>query len=211
MKEWTKESLRKKLFEILAEGNKVNPQSVEHVEGFYRDAKKIYGNYESFLLECGLNPAMHFHRNRNLNSIKSAAGLLFEEVLGDLLSDLKLKTVHETVNGCRPDFIVRSPVTEKWIDAKLTEAVALRSYTINKYAIHCDKLVLVYLIGDIKDYCITDKVRIVSVHRFIDMLESDDAKELYRKRLKLIVKIAEATDREIKDFGEINEDVISYE
>jgi hypothetical protein len=211
MSEWSKETLRKKLFQLLAEGEKINPQSVEHLDGFYRDAKKLYGTYETFLLECGLNPAMHFHRNRNLNAIKSATGLLYEEVLGDLLSDLKLKIVHETVNGYRPDFITRTPVSEKWIDAKLTEELALTSSTINKYTNHCDKLVLVYLIGEIKDYYITDKVRVVSVHRFVDMLESEESKEAYRKRFNLIVKVAEAADREKRDFGEVYEDVVDYE
>ncbi|WP_427036629.1 hypothetical protein [Cytobacillus pseudoceanisediminis] len=202
MSEWTKDSLRKQLFELMSDGKKVNPQSVGNIEGFYSAAKKLFGSYEEFLLEHGLNPAVCFHRNRNLNSIKSATGLLFEEVLGDLLADLKLNVIQETVNGCRPDFIVRTPVSEKWIDAKLTELTALRSKSISKYVGHCDKLILVYLIGDDKDYNITDKVRVVSVNKFIDMLPSAESKEAYRKRLKLIVKIADAADKEIKDFGE---------
>jgi hypothetical protein len=201
--DWTKESLRKKLFELLADGKKVNPQSVNHIDGFYRDAKKHFGTYENFLVDCGLNPAQHFHRNRNLSSIKSASGLLFEEVLGDILTDLKLDIKRETIDGCRPDFIVRHPMYMKWIDAKLTEFVALTSSTIGKYSGKCDKLVLIYLIGDNKDYNITDKVRVVSVHRFIELLDDEATKESYRKRLNLIVKIAEAADKELRDFGEV--------
>jgi hypothetical protein len=202
LKDWTKESLRKQLFELLAEGKKVNPKSVENIEGFYSSAKKLFGSYEAFLLDCGLNPSVHFHRNRNLNSIKGAAGLLFEEILGDLLKELKLDIVKETVEGCRPDFIIRTPVNEKWIDAKLTEIAALTSQTIGKYTKHCDKLTLIYLIGEDKDYHITDKVHVASVNRIIDMLESDELKEFYTKRFKLIMQIVNSADKEIRDFGE---------
>lgn len=202
-REWTRDELRRQLFTLLSNGDKVNPQSIEHIEGFYSSAKRLHGSYEEFLIDNGLSPAKHFHRNRNLNMIKSAAGLLFEEVLGDLLDELKLTTIQETIAGCRPDFIVRTPVCEKWIDAKLTELTALRSSSISKYPTHCDKLILIYLIGDDKDYSITDKVRVVSVNRFIDMLPTEEAKEIYRKKLRLIVKIADATDKELQEFGEI--------
>ncbi|WP_281202664.1 hypothetical protein [Cytobacillus kochii] len=205
MAEWTKESLRKKLFELLSEGERINPQSVSEIEGFYSSAKKLHGSYEAFLIENGLDPKAYFHRKRHLNTIKSTAGLLFEEVLADLLVELGLKVIQETKNGFRPDFIVKAPSSEKWVDAKLTEMTALQSSSINKYVDHCDKLVLIYLIGEDKDYNITKKVRVVNVNRFLERLTDEESKKVYIKRFKLITKIAEAADKEIKDFADIDD------
>jgi hypothetical protein len=202
MANWTKESLRKKLFELLAAGEKVNPQSVEHIHGFYSAAKRIHGSYEKFLEDNGLNPAHFFHRNRNLNTIKTSAALLYEEILGDLLRDIGLDPVKRTVHGLRPDFIVEAPNIMKWIDAKLSEQIALSSNSIKEYPYYCDKLILIYLVGEKKDYTMLEKVRIVSVYNFLDLLKNGEKKELYEKKFELIEKMVKAVDNEIENFGE---------
>ncbi|MEW8987792.1 MAG: hypothetical protein AB2401_12485, partial [Bacillus sp. (in: firmicutes)] len=135
----------------------------------------------------------------------STAGLLFEEILADLLVELGLDVIQETKNGFRPDFIVRAPSSEKWVDAKLTEMTALQSPSVNKYVDHCDKLVLIYLIGEDKDYNITKKVRVVNVNRFLERLTDEESKKVYIKRFKLITKIAEAADKERRDFADIDD------
>jgi hypothetical protein len=201
MNEWTKQTLKGMALKLVSDGKKINPKSIEHIEGFYKSAKNQFGSYEEFLIECGLNPPDHFHRNRHLSTIKSQAGLLFEEILGDIFAELNLNMVHETIEGCRPDFISRASEKEKWIDAKLTESVAVTSKSIKRYSHLCDKLVLVYLIGNKKDYMLNEKVRVLSVEIFLDRL-SDMRADYYRKRLACIKKIAESVNREITDFGE---------
>ncbi|MGM7680984.1 hypothetical protein ACSVDA_02400 [Cytobacillus sp. Hm23] len=38
---WISESLKKKLFEMLSNGEKINPQSIGYLEGYYRCEKGI--------------------------------------------------------------------------------------------------------------------------------------------------------------------------
>jgi hypothetical protein len=113
------------------------------------------------------------------------AGHLFEEVLGEILTDLNIKYTKYDHELWSPDFVINN---QYWIDAKLSEWTSSIPDTIAKYSPHVDRLDIVYLRGRRIKQTISDKVRILSVYMLLDDI-NEYKREYYNVKLTEIERI----------------------
>ncbi len=105
---------------------------------------------------------------RDNTDIYKFAGYAFEELVGELFTEIGMDIAKQQRFGdCIPDFVSGNT----WYDAKLSEWTVHTSDTIKKYEPKCDRLVIVFLRGNITtDRMLTDKTRIVNVRHYVDQL-----------------------------------------
>ncbi len=110
-------------------------------------------------------------------------GRVFEDIVGDVLTELGFEYSKETDTELRPDFII----DDHWVDAKLSQWTIYlpNCATIEKYEPPCSKLTIVFLRGDkTLDRKISKKTRIVNVTQLLKKLPKN-------RRLYFLEKVNE--------------------
>lgn len=143
-------------------------------------AREEFGTWKKAIEWAGLD-----YEKVSLKSTTNAdLGREFESVLDDIFTEIGLDYSKENHVTYKPDYVVGS----EWIDAKLSEFTHAGKdrdgrTVVDKYEQHCDKLTLVFLLGNENtDRMLTDKTRLVHVSKYVGML-SDDKQAYYRRRL----------------------------
>jgi len=189
---------RLEIFKRLSVGDDISPiaLSKDHTALHKFIKKDFEGGYAAFYESIGLNRHVFYHENRNLANMAAKTGLMFEEILNDMLKDVGLEFKRSpNMDGNYPDFVLKGNENH-WMDAKISQYTAFTSKSIIKYKDACDKLTLVYLVGDkTHDQVLYDgKVRVVSVYK----LFAFDTKVLakYATKLEIIADICESIKEE---------------
>lgn len=103
-------------------------------------AKSLFGSWRESLEYCGFNYREDIAITDNS---LSECGKEFEELLGDMLTELGITFAKYSHDRFDPDFVLPSG---EWIDAKLSEWTDA-SETIKRYLPECKSLTIVYLRG----------------------------------------------------------------
>jgi hypothetical protein len=190
---WDKVKITKRIKEINIEHLNVSHMLDNHRNLYFR-ALKYFQTWENALVESGFD----YEDIRMDHTVNSRLGFKFESLVSDILKDVhKNKTIKEKgyQYNIRPDFILKNGL---WYDAKLSEWTIHRCQTIEKYEPHCKSLVIIYMRGNPhRDEMITNKTRLISVHKFIKQLPryrqvfylqeikkiEDQLKDTYQKQL----------------------------
>lgn len=140
-KRLTKTNIQKRLNFIIEKEGEINYYLISKNDSsilYY-----VYENYESildFYVDMGLNP----EDCMDLYSQKSK-GFEFERVFSDLLDTMNLDYDHNKAapsnSEIRPDFQLPKGT---WTDCKLSSWTSTIESTIDKYAPHCEKLIIVF-------------------------------------------------------------------
>lgn len=154
--------------------------------------KRHFGDCDTFFASLGIDAEKHLSPLRRMSGICSSCGIMFEELLGELLKEVGLKWCSKPIGNLKPDFVVG----DKFIDAKLSKSVAENGEASEKYEPYCEKLILVYLCGESSDYMISDKTRIVRYDSFYELLPDITRKSYYEPKFKRIKRIAELAQKE---------------
>ncbi|MEK5528582.1 hypothetical protein MKX79_04195 [Viridibacillus sp. FSL R5-0468] len=155
----------------------------KNVEKYFREYKKVrkYAHWKP--------------RRKPLVLIYSELGKRFEELVGELLGEIKIPFTkyQSSVKGCKPDFIVNQ---SHWMDAKLSEHTVFNSETIQKYEPHIDKLTIIYLRKTSQlEYrrMVTPKTELVHISQYMESLEPErhsyydgQLKEIEEKTIKYL-------------------------
>lgn len=183
-KNWTKEFLVEQIKMGYEMGKPLNTAYVTiYASSAEEFARKAFGSWRQALETSGI-PKEYYE----LDSQESArAGHEFENVLGEILSEIGVEYTKYDHDKYRPDFVVGT----HWIDAKLSMwTIEMHKHgTIKNYEPHCDKLTLVFLRGS-RDYDakITEKTRLVSVYKIMKKLPKDKV-DIYQRKLDAILDI----------------------
>lgn len=172
---WTKETLKRQLKRWVTEGKPLNYNFMIHSHPtFIEAARKIFGSYAALFEACDLN----YEDYRTDTVQASYYGYKFEDAVGELLKALGYTfTKYETDVGLQPDFIIG----DTWMDAKLSRWTIVNADddTIEKYEQYCNRLIIVYLRGKVKDERITPKTTVISVYKLIDQLPESKREDFF--------------------------------
>lgn len=182
-KKWSKEKI---LFEInYLHKNKISlvaNRIIQEYNPLYQASCHYFGSWRKAVIATGIdydiivNPIIEVCEK----------GIAFENILGEILKDLKIDYTKGFSAKLKPDFVLNDG---HWIDAKLSQWTAFSSKceTIEKYSSHCKKLTIVYLQGDVdKDKMINDKVHLISVYKLIEKLPNEK-QDIYNSKLENII------------------------
>lgn len=187
---WSKEILREQVTKGIKLGKRLNSQYLQEGAGtsaltFARDA---FGSWENTIKCFGFN----YDEITMITQGNADLGKRFESVLDDILKDLGVDYKKEHHEIYKPDYVIGY----EWVDAKLSEYTHKSKdrnglTTIDKYEPHCDRLTIVFLLGNEgTDRMITEKTRLISVYRIIDDMEGD-MRAYYKRRLDEIKSIVD--------------------
>jgi hypothetical protein len=160
---WNYERIKAELINLGEE--KIN-QTINFALEYRALYKASYHYYGSLFEAC---KAAGIHLEDKPDRIFIEAGMRFESLLSDLLMETGFRFYRAQIDNCRPDFILNNKI---WADAKLSEHTSSITETIKKYSPLCRELWIIYCIGNKGQRVINEKVKLMSVHVFLEMLPS---------------------------------------
>lgn len=130
-----------------------------------RRCTKLFGGYRYAVEAAGFT----YSKVRIDTDKASYYGNLFENIVGELLTELSIEYEQYAHSKYNPDFVLSHG---RWIDAKLSEwTVTNRDCdTIEKYEPICRSLTVIYLRGRENDRMITKKTRLIHVNKYVKQL-----------------------------------------
>lgn len=179
---WSNEILKEQILLGHKLGKRLNSSYLQYGAGssVLRYARDEFGSWERAISWAGLD-----YRDITLEEKgNSDLGREFENTLDEILTELGIGFKKEDHDIYKPDYVIGS----EWMDAKLSEYTYLGKdrngqNVIDKYEPHCDKLTLVFLLGnEATDRYISEKTRLVHVSKYVGMLP-EDKQAYYGRRL----------------------------
>lgn len=188
---WDKDSVVEEIKRLHAEGIFLSSSYTRNMfQSLYDGAVNRFSSWGKAIEAAGLV----YEDIREDSRSASYCGMLFEELLDELFTELGVdyeKYAHEKY---RPDYVLKNNV---WVDAKLSQWTVFSSDTIAKYMEHCRFLTIVYMRGrreEAPDIRLSSNVRLISVHNYI--------KQLPKHRQTYYLKEIEKVENILKSFEE---------
>lgn len=130
-----------------------------------RRCTALFGGYRNAVEAAGFS----YDSVRVDTDMASYYGMIFENLVGEILTELRIDFEQYAHSKYNPDFVISH---NRWIDAKLSEwTITNRDCeTIEKYEPCCRRLTIVYLRGRDYDRMITNKTRLMHVNRLVKQL-----------------------------------------
>lgn len=193
---WTRELIIKEIKKLHENDIDLNTSNVRvNFSPLENAARRLFVSWENAVSVSGVD-----YKKERLDIGTSAYyGRRFEMLSDELLTEVGInfeKYNYRNNTSIKPDYIVRN---ELFLDAKLSEWTIYHCETIKKYEPHCRMLTVFFMRGNAnKDEMLTEKTRIISVHKFI--------KQLPRHRQKYYLAEIESIENELNriENGELN-------
>lgn len=125
----------------------------------------LFGGYKYAVESSGYD----YDKFRIDTNTSAYYGIVFEELVNNLFSELRVEYGESGSSKFRPDIVLRY---KRWVDVKLSEwTVDNRDCpTVNKYLPQCRSLTIVYLRGRKGERMYNDKVRLINVREYVKQL-----------------------------------------